>query len=68
MDLLIVIDELPRSRLERLRLFSKAEEGLEGVLRELLRRGYVVTLSPIIKTPEEAMRISPIYLEWSRML
>ncbi len=63
MDLLIIIDGLPRSRLERLRLFSKAEEGLEDMLLKLLREGYAVTLSPIIKTPEEALRVSPIYLD-----
>ena len=62
-DLLIIIDGLPRSRLERLRLFSKAEEGLEDMLLKLLREGYAVTLSPIIKTPEEALRVSPIYLD-----
>lgn len=62
-DLLVVIDGLPRSRFERLRLFSEAEARLEELLERLLDEGYAVSLSPVIKTPEEASRFSPLYLD-----
>ncbi|ADI31242.1 nucleotidyltransferase domain-containing protein [Staphylothermus hellenicus] len=62
-DLLIIIEGLPRSRLERIRLFTKAESKLDELLDKLLDKGYAVSFSPIIKTPEEAVRISPIYLD-----
>lgn len=62
-DLLIVVDGLPRSRLERVKLFAEAEAKLDKLLDKLLDEGYAVSFSPIIKTPEEASRISPIYLD-----
>ena len=53
-DLLIVAEDLPKSRFERLRIFSMIEEELgEDAAR----------FSPILKTPEEASRITPLYLD-----
>ncbi len=62
-DVLIVVEELPRSRFERLSMYMKAEENLDPLLNELLNRGYAVTISPILKTKREAERISPLYLD-----
>ncbi len=62
-DLLLVIEDLPKSRLERVKLFLKAEEKLDEELDRLLGEGYAVTFSPVIKTPEEAEKVSPLYLD-----
>lgn len=63
LDLLIVVKDLPKSKLERSRLFDPVEDLLAEDLEKLLEHGYSIALSPIIKTPEEAGRISPIYLD-----
>lgn len=62
-DLLIVIKDLPKdSMLKRIRLFeTRVEDKLN--LDELWHKGYYVSLSPMLKTPEEAERISPLYLD-----
>jgi len=62
-DLLIVIDNLPKSRFERIKLFNAIEDSLEKDLIELYNKGYSITFSPIIKSPKEAQRISPLYLD-----
>lgn len=62
-DLLVVIEELPKSRLSRGRLFDAVEDSLTGDLETLLNKGYSIALSPIIRTPEEAKKVSPIYLD-----
>lgn len=63
LDLLVVAEELPRSRLARISMFDRAEERLQDLLGGLLEEGYAVALSPIIKTRREAMRVSPLYLD-----
>ncbi|QXJ35330.1 nucleotidyltransferase domain-containing protein [Saccharolobus shibatae] len=62
-DILIVMDNLPRdSMLKRIRLFeTKVEDKLN--LDEYWNKGYYVSLSPILKTPEEAGKISPLYID-----
>jgi len=62
-DLLLVIDSLPKRRLERQKEFMEVEKEVERYLDKLFDEGYFVDFSPIIKTPEEAMRISPLYLD-----
>ncbi len=62
-DLLVVIDGLPRERLKRVRLFIDVESRLDSMLDKLFDEGYAITFSPIIKTPEEAERITPLYLD-----
>ncbi|MBC7091480.1 MAG: nucleotidyltransferase domain-containing protein [Nitrososphaeria archaeon] len=62
-DLLIIVENLPTSRFERIAMFNRAEELVEKSLNELLKKGYYVTFSPIIKTTEEAKKISPLYLD-----
>jgi predicted nucleotidyltransferase len=63
LDLLIVAEKLPASRFERIAMFNRAEDAVEKSLEELSEKGYFVTFSPIIKTVEEAERISPLYLD-----
>lgn len=63
-DMLVIIEELPKSRLERSRLFvERVEKNLDPLLDKLYEEGYYITLTPIIKTVEEAKHISPIYLD-----
>ncbi len=62
-DLLLVVEGLPKGRLKRTGLFEKAEEKLEKDLEKLFDKGYYISFSPIIKTPEEASKISPLYLD-----
>ncbi len=62
-DLLVIIDGLPRSRFKRIDLFIKAEKRLDNMLDKLLDDGYAISISPIIKTPEEARKITPLYLD-----
>ncbi|BDC17749.1 nucleotidyltransferase domain-containing protein [Acidianus sp. HS-5] len=62
-DLLVVIKNLPKdSMLKRIRLFeSKVEDKLE--IEKYWKMGYYISLSPILKTPEEAEKLSPLYLD-----
>ncbi|BCU68155.1 DNA polymerase [Sulfolobales archaeon HS-7] len=62
-DLLLVIKELPKTLTERIMLFEKVEKGIEDDIERLRDQGYYVTLSPIMKTPEEAVRFSPLYMD-----
>ena len=62
-DLLLIIDLIPKRRLERQKEFMEVEKELEGYLNELFDEGYFIDFSPIIKTPEEATRLSPLYLD-----
>lgn len=62
-DLLVVVRDLGRSRFRRQDLFMEIEELLEEEIGKLEAMGYHVDFSPIIKSPEEASRISPLYLD-----
>ncbi|MEM2925123.1 MAG: nucleotidyltransferase domain-containing protein [Methanocellales archaeon] len=62
-DLLLIIDSISKPRLERQGEFMEVEGEIEDYLNVLLAEGYCIDFSPIIKTPEEAMRISPLYLD-----
>lgn len=62
-DLLIVVDALPKSRLRRQELFEEAEALIESDLKKLWAEGFYITFSPVMKTMEEARRLSPLYLD-----
>ncbi|BAK54828.1 hypothetical protein STK_25830 [Sulfurisphaera tokodaii str. 7] len=62
-DLLLVIKDLPRTLTERIMLFVKVESKMESEIERLMDEGYYVTFSPIIKTPEEAVKFSPLYMD-----
>lgn len=62
-DLLIVAEGLPGRRLARYDLLRSADEAVEHRLRDLWREGIYTDFSPILKTPEEARRVTPLYLD-----
>lgn len=62
-DLLVIANGLPTSRFERIRVFNTVEDMLMEDLERLYKDGYAITLSPVIKTPEEAQKISALYLD-----
>lgn len=63
-DLLIIAEELPESRRERNRLLVEIEEKeFSSTLAALHRQGIYTDFSTRIKTPEEALRFSPLYLD-----
>lgn len=62
-DLLLIIDSIPGTKLERQKDFIDVEKEIQVYLDELFDKGYLIDFSPIIKTPEEAKRISPLYLD-----
>lgn len=62
-DLLLIIDSLPKIKLERQKEFIDTENELTEYLDELSEDGYLIDLSPIIKTPKEASRVPPLYLD-----
>ncbi len=62
-DVLIIAEELPRGRLRRVEEFQKVEERLEPFLKEFEKDGVFTYLSPIFKTPEEALGGSLLFLD-----
>jgi len=61
-DILVVADNLP-DRYERFKRFEKAEKCVEQIVEKIKEEGYRIFLSPIIKSREEAKRITPLYLD-----
>ncbi|MGB9728555.1 MAG: nucleotidyltransferase domain-containing protein [Thermoprotei archaeon] len=62
-DILLVIKDLPKTRFERQELFMKIEDKIENILNKLYEKNYLIDFSPILKTPEEASKITPLYLD-----
>jgi predicted nucleotidyltransferase len=62
-DLLIVAEGLPPSRRARNRMLVEIEEELFPVFASLYRSGRYIDVSTKIKTPEEAARFTPLYLD-----
>ena len=62
-DCLIICDELPRGRMRRVRGFSAVEEDLAPVLAALAGRGIFTEVMPVLKTVEEALQRSPLFLD-----
>ncbi|MGB9717118.1 MAG: nucleotidyltransferase domain-containing protein [Thermoproteota archaeon] len=63
LDLLIIVEGLPESRFDRNKIFDTVEDLLIRDLEGFHASGYYVALSPILKTPEEARKISSLYLD-----
>jgi len=60
-DLLIIANNLPNGRIKRINHFMTVEEKMESLLKSLeLNQMY---LSTIIKSPEEAIKGSPLFLD-----
>jgi len=62
-DLLIIAESLPKSRMMRQKLFLSIEGNLEPLMNDLWDKGFYLDFSPIILSPEEASKIRPIYLD-----
>jgi predicted nucleotidyltransferase len=63
LDLLVIADQLPRGRMKRMEEFSVIEHRIGPVLKSLREAGMTTDLSPVIKSPEEAERGSPLFLD-----
>lgn len=62
-DLLVVLEDLPRGRFARQEVFDPVEQSVEPFLEALRQRGIDTTLSPILKTRAEAEAGSPLLLD-----
>jgi predicted nucleotidyltransferase len=62
-DMLIVAEGLPPSRLARQDVLAHADTRIEPDLERLRREGIWTDVLPIVKTPEEAARVTPLYLD-----
>ncbi|HXF69984.1 MAG TPA: nucleotidyltransferase domain-containing protein [Thermoflexus sp.] len=62
-DLLVVVEGLPRHRFERYACLEAADRAVEPQVQALWQQGVQVEISVILKTPEEASRITPLYLD-----
>ena len=63
-DLLIIASGLPRGRMRRIGEFEIVEERIELFLKSLKEKDGIHTyISAIIKSPEEAEKGSPIFLD-----
>jgi len=63
MDLLLVCEPLPRGRPARVEEFRSVEKRLAACLEKMNASGLRVELSPVFKTPAEAQRGSPLFLD-----
>lgn len=63
-DLFVVVADLPLGRRARLECIRSADQRVEARLNELRLIGIYTEVCPILKTPEEAARIRPLYLDF----
>jgi uncharacterized protein len=64
MDLLIIADGLPRGRMKRIGEFEPVEERIEPLLKSIKEKDGINTyISAVIKSPEEAEKGSPLFLD-----
>lgn len=61
--LLVVADGLPAGRLARHELLRLADEQLDPRLEALRRVGVLTDICPVLKTPDEASRFTPLFLD-----
>jgi predicted nucleotidyltransferase len=62
-DLLIVAEQLPKGRMQRVQEFGCIEQALQPLLSELSSIECHVELSPVFKSPEELMQGTPLMLD-----
>lgn len=62
-DLLLIVENLPAGRLQRVIEFSRVESLLEAQLQELSQEGIDTSLSPVLKTPPEVLAGSWLFLD-----
>lgn len=63
LDVLVVAHPLPKGRMRRIAEFAAVEEAMAPALKSARARGLSTRLSPFLKTPEEAERGSPLFLD-----
>jgi predicted nucleotidyltransferase len=63
LDFLVVVSGLPRSRLERLEVLERLDSTMRPWLKVAQAHGVTTYLSPLLKTPEEALRGSPVFFD-----
>ena len=63
-DLFIVAKDLPRGRIARLDCVRIADRRIEARLDDLRARGIYSDVCSILKTPEEASQVRPLYLDF----
>jgi predicted nucleotidyltransferase len=62
-DLLVVAEGLPASRLARQDILRSADERIDPELHRLARMGILTDFRPILKTPVEARQVTALYLD-----
>jgi predicted nucleotidyltransferase len=62
-DLLVIVEDLPPNRLAQHEIVAPADALLEPHLADLRRRGVLVDMSPILKTPQQVLRMPPLLLD-----
>ncbi len=62
-DILLVVENLPSGRMNRMRGFTNIENDLREELEAARKNGWEVDLSPIIRTPGEVNEGGYIYLD-----
>ena len=62
-DMLLVADRLPKGRMRRIEEFIAVENQLESNLQSMQKQGWQTYLSPVIKTPEEVLQGSFLFLD-----
>jgi len=64
LDLLVIAEGLPQGRMKRIREFGSVEDKVEPFLKTLQQKEGINTyISAIIKSPEEAEKGSPLFLD-----
>lgn len=62
-DVLFVIDPLPKGRLRRVGEFRGLERQMDGILKDARKLGVQTTLSPVFKIPAEVRLGSALFLD-----
>ncbi len=62
-DLLINVEDLPRGHFARKRLLEAADSRFEPALHTAEAQGLETRLARIVRTPREAARVVPLYLD-----
>ncbi|MDR7521376.1 MAG: nucleotidyltransferase domain-containing protein [Armatimonadota bacterium] len=62
-DLLVIVSDLPPGRLARQGLVGPADALLDPELERLRRQAILTDVNPILKTPEEVLRLPPLLLD-----
>jgi predicted nucleotidyltransferase len=63
LDVLVVVEQLPRGHRARLATFDEVERQLAPAIHDLERSGVPLELSPILRTPEDLRVASPLMLD-----